>query len=102
MKHILIVEDDPAISRLIKLNLEMAATDGNRLARVREVIKKYVDYELPEIPANRKRRAFGKCVLSESVGFFEGLKKLSTPIFSNVPKCMEKYGNGYGYIAYRT
>ncbi len=69
---------------------------------VREVIKKYVDYELPEIPQNRERRAFGKCTLTESVGFFESVKKLSTPIFSNVPKCMEKYGTGYGFIAYQT
>ena len=69
---------------------------------VREVIKKYVDYELPEIPVNRERRAYGKCKLTESVGFFESLNKLSNPIFSNVPKCMEKYGTGYGFIAYQT
>jgi histidyl-tRNA synthetase len=35
-------------------------------------------------------------------GFFESLNKLSDPIFSNVPKCMEKYGTGYGFIAYQT
>jgi len=69
---------------------------------VREVIKKYVDYALPEIPANRERRAYGKCELTESAGFFESLNKLSSPIFSNVPKCMEKYGTGYGFIAYQT
>jgi beta-galactosidase len=69
---------------------------------VREVIKKYVDYELPEIPANRERRGYGKCELTERVGIFESLEKLSSPVFSNVPKCMEAYGQGYGYIAYVT
>ena len=69
---------------------------------LREVISKYVDYELPPIPENRKKRAYGKCTLTQSGGFFDNLENLSSPIFSNVPKCMEEYGEGYGYIAYTT
>jgi len=69
---------------------------------LREVIKKYVDYDLPPIPENRKKRAYGKCTLNESGGFFDNLNNLSAPVFSNVPKCMESYGQGYGYIAYTT
>jgi len=69
---------------------------------VREVIKKHVGGELPEIPANREKRAYGKTVLTEKGGFFNNLDKISSPIFSNVPKSMEWYGQGYGYIAYKT
>lgn len=69
---------------------------------VREVIQKHTNAVLPEIPANREKAAFGKVALSECVGFFDSLEKLSSPVYSNVPLCMEKYGGGYGYIAYQT
>ena len=69
---------------------------------VREVIKKHIGKELPEIPENREKRAYGKVTLTEKGGFFNNLENLSSPIFSNVPKCMEWYGQGYGYIAYTT
>ena len=69
---------------------------------VRDVIKKYVDELLPEVPANREKKAYGKVSLTECAGFFDNLPKLSAPIHSDVPKCMESYGTGYGYIAYQT
>lgn len=69
---------------------------------VREVIKKYIDYPLPEIPCDREKTAYGKVKLQKKIGFFSALEKLSAPIHSDVPKCMEKYGHGYGYIAYKT
>ena len=69
---------------------------------VRDVIKKYVDEPLPDVPANREKKAYGKVTLPECAGFFESLPKLSAPIHSDVPKCMEMYGTGYGYIAYQT
>ncbi len=69
---------------------------------VREVIQKHTGEELPEVPANRPKKAYGKAKLTESCGIFESLDKLSSPIYSNVPKCMESYGEGYGYIMYRT
>jgi len=69
---------------------------------VRDVISKYIDYPLPEVPKNRVKRAYGKALLTEKGGIFDNLNHLSSPIFSNVPKCMESYGHGYGYIAYQT
>lgn len=69
---------------------------------VREVIKKHTGVEPPAVPANREKKAYGKVMLTEKAGFFDVLPALSTPIFSNVPQCMEKYGFGYGYIAYQT
>ena len=69
---------------------------------VREVIKKHTGEELPEVPANREKRAYGKFELTQSCGFFDALPRLSVPVHSDVPKCMEHYGIGYGFIAYRT
>ncbi len=69
---------------------------------VRKVIEKHLGHSLPEIPANRKKQAYGKVLLSEQIGFFSALPQLAKPQFSNVPKCMEAYGEGYGYIAYET
>lgn len=69
---------------------------------VRGVIQKYVDYELPPVPENRKKKAYGKVYLTESAGLFENLDNLSTPQYSEVPKCMEEYGMGYGYVLYST
>ncbi len=69
---------------------------------VRNVIMKYIDEELPEIPANRPKKAYGKIALTEQGGIFENLSNLSSPVHSDVPLCMEKYSQGYGYIAYQT
>ena len=69
---------------------------------VRKVIEKYVADPLPDVPANRPKKAYGTVTLNEQTGFFENLSNLSVPIHSDVPKCMEKYGIGYGFIAYQT
>ncbi len=69
---------------------------------VREVIKKHIGKELPAVPENRKKKAYGSVPLTESTGFFSQLENLAEAAHSDVPKSMESYGNGYGYIAYRT
>ena len=69
---------------------------------VREIIKKHVGKELPDVPANREKRAYGKVALTQSGGLFDNIEKLSSPISSIVPRCMEYYGQGYGYIVYTT
>ncbi len=69
---------------------------------VREVIREFVDEELPAIPANRVKKAYGDVTLTESASLFDNLENLSSPIRSNVPLAMEQYGIGYGYILYTT
>ena len=69
---------------------------------VRKVIEKYVDHKLPDVPANRPKKAYGAVRLDEQTGFFANLRNLSAPIQSEVPRCMEAYGTGYGFIAYQT
>lgn len=69
---------------------------------VRNVIQKHIDYSLPDVPKNRDKKAYGKVKLDECTGLFSNLEKLSVSVHSDVPKSMESYGNGYGYIAYKT
>lgn len=70
--------------------------------KVREVIKKYVDYDIPEVPPNREKKAYGKVKLTETASLFDNLGNLSAPVYSDVPKCMEKYGYGYGFTCYKS
>lgn len=69
---------------------------------VREVIKQYVDEPLTEVPPNRKKKAYGKVKMTEFAGLLDNLDNLSKSVSSDIPRCMEKYGQGYGYIAYQT
>lgn len=69
---------------------------------VRDVIQKHTDGALPPLPGNRKKAAYGKHKAVECAYLFDNLEKLSSPQYSDVPKCMEEYGVGYGYIVYRT
>lgn len=68
---------------------------------VRDVIKKYAG-GLPDVPADRPKKAYGKVRLTAFSDLFDNLDNLSAPVHSDVPKCMEDYDAGYGYIAYRT
>ncbi len=69
---------------------------------IRQVLAQYAEAPLPPVPKNRPKKAFGRVKLTEAAGLFGNLDKLSAPIHTNVPRCMEKYGIGYGYILYRT
>lgn len=69
---------------------------------VREVIREATGKELPPIPKDREKKAYGKVALIRSAGLLSNLDALSSPIHSDVPRAMEEYGIGYGYIAYRT
>ncbi len=69
---------------------------------VREVIKKYVDGPLPEVPQNREKKGYGKVWANKSACLFENLNRISKPQFTHLPKPMESYGIGNGYIVYTT
>lgn len=69
---------------------------------VREVIREATGQELLPIPKDREKKAYGKVALTRSAGLLSNLDALSSPIHSDVPRAMEEYGIGYGYIAYRT
>lgn len=69
---------------------------------VRQVIAEETGTVPPQVPPNRPKAAYGMVALTESAGLQENLDVLSSPIHSDVPKAMENYGIGYGYIAYTT
>ena len=67
----------------------------------RDVIGKYVtlpDLALP--PAASK--AFGRVRMTESVDLFSALDRISEPVTRTVPEPMERLGQNYGFILYRT
>lgn len=69
---------------------------------IREVIKKYTGKEPPKVPADRPKKAYGRVEFTKTAGLFDNLPEISSPVFSKVALNMEKYGLGYGYIAYTT
>lgn len=69
---------------------------------VRKVIEECTGVTPPPVPENRKKAAYGKVKLTESASLLPQLDRISSPIHSDVPLAMEKYGIGYGYIAYQT
>ena len=69
---------------------------------VRKVIEECTGVTPPPVPENRKKAAYGMVKLTESASLLPQLDRISSPIHSDVPLAMEKYGIGYGYIAYQT
>ena len=58
--------------------------------------------QLPPVPKNREKAAYGKVAAAGRAELFENLSALSAGVKSETPRCMEEYGVGYGYILYRT
>ncbi len=69
---------------------------------VRQVIQKHTAAKLPDVPENRPKKAYGKVTAACCAALFDNIRSLSQPIHTDVPKCMEEYGIGYGYILYET
>ncbi|MBP5152791.1 MAG: beta-galactosidase [Lachnospiraceae bacterium] len=69
--------------------------------RYREVIGKYAptpDIEFKKID----RRAYGELSCKDKVGLFETLEDISKPVHKTAPCSMERLGQSYGYILYRS
>lgn len=69
---------------------------------VREVVKKCVDRELPPVPKNREKKAYGEFFSTLHAELFENLDALGEAVKTEMPKSMEDLGFGYGYVVYRT
>ncbi len=69
---------------------------------LREVIKEFCREELPPVPENRPKAAYGRLALKKSASLFDNLERLSKKQTSNAPLPMERYGAGYGYILYES
>lgn len=69
---------------------------------VQKVISKYVEVEPAEMPAPIPKRAYGTVTLTEQAALPANLDRLSTAVHSAYPEPMEKLGQDYGFIQYRT
>src|SRR5699024_10471660 len=69
---------------------------------VRETIAEHFGQESLPLPEPVKKQTHGDIRLTEKVTLFHALEKISTPVSKNFPVPMEKVGQYYGFIFYRT
>ena len=69
---------------------------------LQKTVKKYFPEAKTGTPAPVKRRAYGKIDFTSSLPFFAALEHLAAPINSNSPLTMEKLGQAFGFVHYRT
>jgi len=68
----------------------------------KEVISRFREIPEVEFTTEIKRIAYGKLQVAEKAGLFEVLDTISTPVENHYPLPMEKLGQYYGYILYRS
>ena len=69
---------------------------------VREVLSKYVDID-DDIPVKLSpKKSYGDVTMTRKALLFASLDKLSEPVERTCPEPMEKLGQNYGFILYRT
>lgn len=69
---------------------------------VQEVLSKYVDIDRSIMPEPIAKKAYGKLKLTKQACLFENLDRISHPVRCICPEPMEKLGQDYGFILYRT
>lgn len=69
--------------------------------KFREVVSKYAPVSDVELPAPIKPHRYGELEFTSSASLLANLDNLSVPVELVAPKCMEKLGQGYGFILYR-
>lgn len=82
--------------------LNEAGDPTEKYFKVRKVLSKYIDIDESIIPESSKKMAYGDVELTGQVGLFESLDVLSKPVETACPEPMEKLGQNYGFILYRT
>ncbi|WP_413375542.1 glycoside hydrolase family 35 protein [Alkalihalobacillus sp. 1P02AB] len=70
--------------------------------QIRSLVAQYKNEELPDLPSLVEKKKYGKVTLNQSFNLFSTLKDISEPIQSIYPETMEKLGQAYGFILYRT
>lgn len=68
----------------------------------RNVIAKYADIPEVEFSTKIEKIAYGKCNVIKKVGLFNTLETISEMHYSDHTLTMEKIGQNYGYILYRS
>lgn len=87
--------------------LSEAGDPTEKYYAVREVLKRYTDAgtaaaALPPLPEPIPKVAYEPVQLKECAPLLEQLDRLSTPVSRVCPEPMERLGQSYGFILYRT
>lgn len=69
---------------------------------VREAIARHKKIEESLLPAPVPKKKYGIVEMKEYAKLFEVLPKISEPIYRTHPETMEKLGQDYGFVLYRT
>nr|WP_246427741.1 beta-galactosidase family protein [Paenibacillus phyllosphaerae] len=69
---------------------------------VRDVLRKHGAEVAEQLPEPSRKQHYGTVKLTESAGLFAHLDALSSPVRRRTPEPMEKLGQNYGFILYRT
>jgi len=69
---------------------------------VREVLRKHGARVSEELPEPSRKKCYGAVDMKESAGLFSNLDQLSDSVKRRCPEPMEKLGQNYGFILYRT
>ena len=79
--------------------------DGQLTAKYeafKEVIGRFVTIPEVEFTTKIQRKSYGRLMPVVKAGLFEVLEDISTPVENRYPQPMEKLGQNYGYILYRS
>jgi beta-galactosidase len=82
--------------------LDESGEPTDKYVAVREVIARFEDIGVLELPPPIGRKAYGLVALTESASLFGNLDALSVSVPSPVPVPMEKLKQNYGFILYST
>ncbi|MDD5483917.1 MAG: beta-galactosidase [Kiritimatiellae bacterium] len=82
--------------------LDEAGDPTPKYYAVREVMGKYVSLPQEQPPPSLPKAAYGKVELTEFAPLFDVLENLGAPEQRVTPEPMEKLGQDYGFILYRT
>lgn len=69
---------------------------------VRNAIAKHFDIGELVLPKPIPKRKYGEVAMTNSLRLFDVLEQISEPVKSTHPETMEKVGQDYGFILYRT
>lgn len=70
--------------------------------RYQEIISKYADIPKIDFSTHIERKCFGKIECNKKVSLFNVIDELSDSVHSIYPVSMERLGQSYGYILYRS
>lgn len=74
----------------------------DKYIKLKKVIEDYTGKDFGPLPSNTVKTSYGEINLTEHTSLFDILTKISNPIKSAQPLSMEKTGQDYGFILYRT